>query len=82
MLKDPCKDYGFMIQIIREGKGISQDELAMRTRTTRRFIQDTESSKVFPSDRFIYELSAALDVPFNDLKDRIWCDEPENCVKW
>jgi transcriptional regulator with XRE-family HTH domain len=82
MLKDPCKNYGFMIQLIREGKGMTLEELAKRTKTTARFIQDTETSRVFPSDRFIYELSVALDVPFNDLKDRIWCDEPEECGIW
>jgi transcriptional regulator with XRE-family HTH domain len=82
MLKDPCKDYGFMIQLIREEKGMSQDELAVRTGTTGRFIQDTESGKVFPSDGFIVDLASALDVSFIELKERIWCDEPEKCVKW
>ncbi|MBT2692636.1 helix-turn-helix transcriptional regulator [Bacillus sp. ISL-55] len=82
MLKDPCKDYGFMIQLIREGKGMSQDELAMRTGTTRKFIQDTECSRVFPSDGFIAALASALDVSFIELKERIWCDEPEKCVIW
>jgi transcriptional regulator with XRE-family HTH domain len=71
-----------MIQLIREGKGMSQDELAVRTGTTGRFIQDTESGKVFPSDGFIVDLASALDVSFIELKERIWCDEPEKCVKW
>ncbi|MBT2643463.1 helix-turn-helix transcriptional regulator [Bacillus sp. ISL-41] len=79
MLRNPCKEYGFIIQIIREGLGMSIEELAFRTETSPKFIQDTESSKVYPSDKYIELLSNALDIPFNELKERIWCEKPDEC---
>jgi ribosome-binding protein aMBF1 (putative translation factor) len=81
MLKDPCKDYGFIIQMIREGAGMSVEELAFRTETSVRFILYTESSRVFPSDKYIELLSQALDIPFNELKERIWCEKPDECSR-
>lgn len=81
MLKDPCKDYGFMIHMFREGAGMSIEELAFRTETTVRFILDTEASRVYPSDKYIELLSQALDIPFNKLKERIWCGKPDECSR-
>lgn len=79
MLKEPCKDYGFIIQFLREGKSLSVSELACMTRTTPVFIENTEKSKVHPSQPYIETLASALGVSYNELWERIWCDDPEQC---
>jgi transcriptional regulator with XRE-family HTH domain len=79
MLKEPCKGYGLVIQFVREGKGLSVSELALRTGTSPRFIEDAESSKVHPSDAFIDSLARALEMSEQELYGRIWCEDHESC---
>lgn len=63
---------GQALKALREERGLTQDELAKRARTTATFIEEIEEGKVFdPGLRILTEISRALDGEGSELSAQI-----------
>ncbi len=72
--KEPCKEFGGFIHFTRERSFISEEKFAVLLKTSVSFIRRLERGEVHPTDSLITEISNVLNVPFDDLKLKIWCN--------
>ncbi|HWO75572.1 MAG TPA: helix-turn-helix transcriptional regulator [Bacillus sp. (in: firmicutes)] len=77
MLYAPCKEYGLFIQENRLKTGLSIEQLAEFTSTTVWFIKQTEEGKVYPTESYMDQLARILNIPYHELKTKIWCNPPQ-----
>lgn len=77
MLYTPCKDYGVFIQQYRLKAGLSIEQLAELTSTTVWFMKQTEEGNVYPTESYMDQLSRILNIPYFELKTKIWCNPPQ-----
>lgn len=61
------KQLGKRIRHIRQGKGISQEELAFKINSARNFIGCIERGEKSPSIYILYKISIILNIPIGEI---------------
>lgn len=72
------KDFGDIIRLIRESKGVSVEELADLLQISEDYLLKTEKNMTEPSKFFIHRLANACQVNYDDVIDRLYYVKSED----